>query len=57
MPYTFLDNVKKIIDPLSRDEGLMLEEKLIRLRLVAGYVDAAMNRLEDELATEKGYVQ
>ena len=57
MPYTFLDDVKKIIDPLSRDEGLMLEEKLIRLRLVAGYVDAAMNRLEDELATEKGYVQ
>ena len=57
MPYTFLDDVKKIIDPLSRDEGLMLEEKPIRLRLVAGYVDTAMNRLEDELATEKGYVQ
>jgi hypothetical protein len=57
MPDTYIQDVKKVVDDLSRDEGLMLEEKLIRLQLVAGYVDTAMNRLEDELATEKGYVQ
>jgi hypothetical protein len=46
VPDTCIQDVKKIIDALPKDEGLMLDGKLIRLRLVADYVVTVTNRLE-----------
>ena len=52
MPYTYIQDVKKTVDALSRDEGLILEEKLILLGMVSNYIEAVTKRLEEELASD-----
>lgn len=51
-PY-FLD-VKAILDKLANDQKLMLEEKIILLRLVEGYIAKVVKELEDKLAQDEG---
>lgn len=54
MPHTYLQDVKEVINELTRDQGLTLEEKLILLGMVTDHVGAVTKQLEDELATCKG---
>jgi hypothetical protein len=54
MPHTYLHDVKKIVDALCKDGGLILEEKLILLGMVADHIAAVTNQLEDELAACEG---
>lgn len=52
MPHTYVPDVKAIIDALSKDDGLILEEKLIVLGMIEDHVAAVTKQLEDELAGE-----
>lgn len=54
MPHTYLEDVKKIINTVSTDEELILEEKLILLGLVTDHLTRVTKTLEDELATRGG---
>lgn len=57
MPRSYVQDVKKIVDALSRDEGLIPEEKYILLGMVNDHIATVTKRLESELAMEKGHVQ
>lgn len=57
MPHTYLQDIKEIIDALSKDKGFILEEKHIRFGLANDYIEAVRKELEDDLATEEGLVQ
>ena len=52
MPHTYIEDVKKTIDTLCRDEGMILEEKLTLLGLITDHVTAVTKKLEDELVTQ-----
>ena len=52
MPHTYLQDAKRIIDSLSTDEGLILEEKLILLDLIKNHLTAVTEELESELSTD-----
>lgn len=54
MPNAYIRDIKKIVDALSADYGLCLEEKLVWLALVTDYVETVTRKLEDELAACKG---
>lgn len=51
MPHTYLQDVKTIVDNLSTDRGLALEERLIVLAMMKEYVAIVTRKLEDELST------
>lgn len=58
MPHTYLQDIKKIIDALSADERLILEEKLIVLGMMNNRITRVTTTIEDELATCKdGLIQ
>lgn len=54
MPHTYLPDVRKILDDLSTDEGLTLEERLILLAMITDYIAKLTKELEDELARGTG---
>jgi hypothetical protein len=54
MPHTYLVDVQKIIDDLSKDDGLMLEERLVLLSMITDYTAEVSKKLEDKLAGETG---
>lgn len=54
MPHTYLVDVRKIIEGLSTDDGLILEERLVLLRMIAQYIAEVSKKLEDNLAKETG---
>jgi hypothetical protein len=53
MDNAYFHEARKIIEKLARDEELMLEERLILLKLVEGYIAKVTEDLEDELAKGK----
>jgi hypothetical protein len=58
MPHTYVQVAKEIINALSRDEGLILEEKLILFGMANDHVTGVAKKLEGGLATWKdGLVQ
>jgi hypothetical protein len=54
MPHTYVQDVKKVISALTRDDGLILEEKLILLNVLTDHLTEVTKQLEDELAASKG---
>lgn len=52
MPHTYIDDIKKIIDALCKDEGLILEEKLILLDLIKNHITVVARELESELGED-----
>lgn len=54
MPNTYVQDIKQIVDAMSRDEGLPIEGRLILLGMVMDYITAVSKELEDELATGAG---
>jgi hypothetical protein len=52
MPHTYIEDVKKTVETLCRDDGLILEEKLILLGLLADHIREVTKQLEDELAAD-----
>lgn len=53
MPHTHLRNVLEAVDVLSRDEDLMLEERIILLDLVEDYICEVRQKLEDKIPDRK----
>lgn len=49
MPPIYLQDVKKIVGALCRDEGLISQEKLILLGIVTDHITTVTKELEDEL--------
>lgn len=56
MPQTYIEDIKKIIDTLCTDDGLILEEKLILLGLLTDHITKVTTQLEHELAAAKGWL-
>lgn len=54
MPHNYLVDVKKIVDELSEDDGLILEERLILLSMITDYTAEVSKKLENKLAREAG---
>jgi hypothetical protein len=52
MPHTYLVDVKKIIDELSKDDESMIEERLVLLSMITDYIAEVSKKLEDRLAGE-----
>lgn len=52
MPHTYIQDNKKIVDDLCKDDGLILEEKLILLAVIKGHITAVTEQLESEQARD-----
>ena len=50
MDNAYFQEAREIVDKLARDKELMLQERLILLKLVEGYIAKVTEDLEDELA-------
>lgn len=54
MTNTYVQDVKQIINALSKDEGLPIEGRLILLGILIDHITAVTKSLEDELAMGSG---
>lgn len=56
MPHIDLQDVRETVDALSRDEGIILEEKLILLGMANDHVTAVTKKLKGEVASKESSV-
>jgi hypothetical protein len=54
MPHTYVQDVRRTVDNLSADNGLIPKERLILLNMMADYIAKVRKGLEKELAGSAG---